>query len=156
LKHALPLILLNKAEALLKSESEETMSRSVRFFSSLCFLLTILSFSAEASTPARTWRVQWEPARIVNGSPVLFRVTAPASLQQLSGEFLGQALSFRRFADTATRVLVNGLPGGIAWRPDGTPFSVVAFTVRGGRIVRIDIVGDRERLEQLDLQALAR
>src|SRR6476619_2342346 len=31
----------------------------------------------------------------------------------------GQALSFRHFADTATRVLVNGLPGGIAWRPDG-------------------------------------
>jgi RNA polymerase sigma-70 factor (ECF subfamily) len=67
-----------------------------------------------------------------------------------------QAMSFRRFADTATRVLVNGLPGGIAWRPDGTPFAVLAFTVRGGRIARIDIVGDRERLAQLDLQALAR
>jgi RNA polymerase sigma-70 factor (ECF subfamily) len=67
-----------------------------------------------------------------------------------------QALSFRRFADSATRVLVNGLPGGIAWLPDGSPFAVLAFTVQGGRIVRIDIVGDRERLAQLDLQALAR
>jgi RNA polymerase sigma-70 factor (ECF subfamily) len=66
-----------------------------------------------------------------------------------------QAMSFRRFADSATRVLVNGVPGGVAWRPDGTPFAVLAFTVRGERIVRIDIVGDRERLEQLDLRALA-
>jgi RNA polymerase sigma-70 factor (ECF subfamily) len=66
-----------------------------------------------------------------------------------------QAMSFRRFADSATRVLVNRLPGGVAWRPDGSPFAVLAFTVRGGRIVRIDIVGDRERLAQLDLRALA-
>jgi ketosteroid isomerase-like protein len=50
-----------------------------------------------------------------------------------------QAVGFRRFAETATRVLVNGVPGGIAWRPDGSPFAVLAFTVRNGRIVRIDI-----------------
>jgi RNA polymerase sigma-70 factor (ECF subfamily) len=66
-----------------------------------------------------------------------------------------QAMSFRRFADNATRVLVNGLPGGIAWKPDGSPFAVLAFTVRGGRIARIDIVGG-ERLAHLDLAALAR
>jgi RNA polymerase sigma-70 factor (ECF subfamily) len=67
-----------------------------------------------------------------------------------------QAMSFRRFADTATRVLVNGTPGGVAWKPDGSPFAVLAFTVRGERIVRIDIFGDRARLEQLDLAALGR
>src|SRR4029078_2399688 len=26
-----------------------------------------------------------------------------------------QAMSFRRFAETSTRVLVNGIPGGVAW-----------------------------------------
>src|SRR3954471_514334 len=31
----------------------------------------------------------------------------------------GQAMSFRRFADTATRILVNGIPGGVAWASDG-------------------------------------
>ncbi len=31
-----------------------------------------------------------------------------------------QAMTFRRFAGTATRVLVNGLPGGVAWAPDGS------------------------------------
>ncbi len=62
-----------------------------------------------------------------------------------------QALSFRRVAQGATRVLVNGIPGGVAWAPDGSPFAVVALTVKGGRVVAIDILADPERLRQLDL-----
>jgi RNA polymerase sigma factor (sigma-70 family) len=62
-----------------------------------------------------------------------------------------QAMSFRRFADTATRVLVNGVPGGVAWSPDGSPFAVLAMTVKGGRIVAIDVLVDPDRLRQLDL-----
>jgi RNA polymerase sigma-70 factor (ECF subfamily) len=64
------------------------------------------------------------------------------------------ALTFRRFAETATRVLVNGLPGGIAWAPDGSPFAVLALTVRGGRIVKIDVLADPDRLRQLDLSVV--
>jgi ketosteroid isomerase-like protein len=62
-----------------------------------------------------------------------------------------QAVSFRRFGETATRVLVNGIPGGVAWKPDGTPFAVLALTVRRDRIVRIDVLADPDRLAQLDL-----
>lgn len=65
------------------------------------------------------------------------------------------ALTFRRFTETATRVLINGVPGGIAWAPDGTPFAVVSVTVAGGRIVSIDILADPERLRRLDLDPLA-
>jgi RNA polymerase sigma-70 factor (ECF subfamily) len=61
------------------------------------------------------------------------------------------AMTFRRFTETATRVLVNGLPGGVAWSSDGRPFAIVALTVRGGRIVAIDILADPERLGRLDL-----
>jgi RNA polymerase sigma-70 factor (ECF subfamily) len=67
-----------------------------------------------------------------------------------------QAMSFRRFADTSTRVLVNGVPGGVAWSPDGTPFAVVALTVRGDRIVAIDVLADPERLRQLELTEVRR
>jgi RNA polymerase sigma factor (sigma-70 family) len=67
----------------------------------------------------------------------------------------GQAMTFRRFAETATRILVNGVPGGVAWAPDGTPFSVVALTVRGGRIVAIDVLADPDRLSELDLTVVA-
>ena len=65
------------------------------------------------------------------------------------------AMTFRRFAETASRILVNGIPGGVAWAPDGTPFAVVALTVRSGRIVAIDIVADPDRLAQLDLTVVA-
>lgn len=63
----------------------------------------------------------------------------------------GQAMTFRRFAETATRILVNGIPGGVAWAPDGSPFAILALTVRGGRIVAIHVLADRDRLGQLDL-----
>jgi RNA polymerase sigma factor (sigma-70 family) len=66
-----------------------------------------------------------------------------------------QAVSFRRFAETSTRVLVNGIPGGVAWAPDGSPFAVLALTVRGGRIVAIDVLADPDRLGQLDLTVVA-
>jgi RNA polymerase sigma-70 factor (ECF subfamily) len=67
-----------------------------------------------------------------------------------------QAMSFRQFAENATPVLVNGIPGGIAWAPDGSPFSVLAMTVKGGRIVAIDVLADPDRLRQLDLTVVAR
>ena len=61
------------------------------------------------------------------------------------------AMTFRRFAETATRALINGVPGGIAWAPDGNPFAVVAITVAGERIVSIDILADPDRLRRLNL-----
>lgn len=64
-----------------------------------------------------------------------------------------RAMIFRRFGETSTRVLVNGIPGGVAWAPDGSPFAVVALTVKGGRIVAIDVLADPDRLGQLDLTA---
>jgi RNA polymerase sigma-70 factor (ECF subfamily) len=66
-----------------------------------------------------------------------------------------QAMAFRRFGETATRVLVNGVPGGVAWAPDGSPFAVLAMTVRGRRIIRIDVLADPDRLRQLDLTVVA-
>jgi RNA polymerase sigma-70 factor (ECF subfamily) len=67
-----------------------------------------------------------------------------------------QAMTFRRFAETSTRILVNGIPGGIAWAPDGSPFAVLALTVRGGRIVAIDVLADPDRLGRLDLTVVTR
>jgi RNA polymerase sigma factor (sigma-70 family) len=66
-----------------------------------------------------------------------------------------QAMSFRRFAGTATRALVNGVPGAVAWLPDGRPFAVVSAIVAGGRIVSIDVLADPERLARLDLDLIA-
>jgi len=64
--------------------------------------ISLLAGSASAASPfssspssSKQWSAHWEPARIVNGSPVLFRVTAPAATKQVQGDFLGQALAFR-------------------------------------------------------------
>jgi len=60
------------------------------------FLVAILfGLSAPAQAPAKKWIAQWEPVKLVNGSPVLFRVTAPLKLEDLRGNFLGQEFSFR-------------------------------------------------------------
>jgi len=38
--------------------------------------------------------VTWQPARLVRGSPVFFRVTVPASVGEVSGKWLGHDLKF--------------------------------------------------------------
>ncbi|MBB4912980.1 sigma-70 family RNA polymerase sigma factor [Streptosporangium saharense] len=64
------------------------------------------------------------------------------------------AAGARPAADTTAlsrAVLVNGLPGVIAWREDGTPFSVLAFTVTEGRITAITAIVDPAKLARMDL-----
>ena len=62
-----------------------------------------------------------------------------------------RAMAFRRFVETSTRILVNRIPGGVAYAPDGSPYAVLAVTVKGGRIVEIDVLADPDRLGQLDI-----
>jgi len=60
----------------------------------LCLLLATACASAD-SRPRGKWSAKWEPTKLVNGAPVLFRVTAPLQLTELRGSFLGQEFSFR-------------------------------------------------------------
>jgi RNA polymerase sigma factor (sigma-70 family) len=59
----------------------------------------------------------------------------------------------RRGGLSVRRALVNGAAGLVSER-DGKLFSVGAFTVRGGKIVEIDFLVDRDRLAQLDLEVI--
>jgi RNA polymerase sigma factor (sigma-70 family) len=77
------------------------------------------------------------PARVVRGAPAVAR----------------QALSFARLALFVRPALVNGAAG-VVVASGGRPFSVMGFTVRGGRIVEIDVLADPARLRQLDLALL--
>lgn len=52
-------------------------------------------------------------------------------------------------------VLVNGIPGHMSWRRDGTPLSVLACTVTEGRIAAIHIVVDPAELASIHLSAPA-
>src|SRR5438477_9292322 len=53
-----------------------------------------------------------------------------------------QASGFSRLGLINQIVLVNGNIGVLARRPDGEPFSVVAFTIAGGRVVEMDILAN--------------
>jgi RNA polymerase sigma-70 factor (ECF subfamily) len=64
-----------------------------------------------------------------------------------------QALTWSRVDLTIRRALINGAAGMVSLR-DGQPFSVAAVTVRGGRIVEMDILADPERVRRLDLAVL--
>jgi len=67
----------------------------------------------------------------------------------------GQAMGYSRLGLVARPALINGVAGVVSLL-DGRPFSVGAITVRGGRIVEVDILADPERLARLDLTVLDR
>lgn len=62
-----------------------------------------------------------------------------------------QAAQYFGLARYSRPALVNGAPGLVTVLDDGQVRSVLAFTVRGGRVAGIDILSDRERLRALDV-----
>src|SRR5262245_636739 len=63
------------------------------------------------------------------------------------------AQSFSHLGLLRLSMLVNGAAG-LLCILEGKPFSVMGFTVRGGKIAEINILRDPERLSQLDLTVL--
>ena len=64
-----------------------------------------------------------------------------------------QAVGYSRLDLLVHPALVNGAPGAVSTL-DGQPFSVGGFTIRGGKIVEMDILADPARLRELDLTIL--
>ena len=64
-----------------------------------------------------------------------------------------RAMTFAHLAPYVRPALVNGAAG-VVVAPRGKPFSVMGFTVSGGKIVEIDALADPERLSRLDLTVL--
>jgi murein DD-endopeptidase MepM/ murein hydrolase activator NlpD len=73
----------------------------VQFFArrnlGLLLALCVLSITPLAAYAAKSeksnWAVRWQPARLVNGSPIVFRVTSP-QLQSLSATWLDHEVFF--------------------------------------------------------------
>src|SRR5260370_31621456 len=64
-----------------------------RFVALIALVPLSLAANVPASTPAR-WTVIIQPARLVNGTPVLIRVTTPKPVRTLSGNWLGHEIEF--------------------------------------------------------------
>ncbi len=68
-------------------------------------------------------------------------------------EVAGQAVMYSRLGLQMKPALINGAAGLVSMR-DGQPFSVGGLTIRGGKIVEMDILADPERIARLDLTIL--
>jgi murein DD-endopeptidase MepM/ murein hydrolase activator NlpD len=70
--------------------------------------LCAVQFAAELAVPTepkiktKRWSISWQPARLVNGSPVIFRVASPAGVNSLSGSWLGHDVFFSLDAKSKT------------------------------------------------------
>jgi RNA polymerase sigma factor (sigma-70 family) len=87
---------------------------------------------------------------------VVLRIDGGAVRAGLSREVRGaravaeQTLTFSRLSPFVRPALVNGAAG-VVVAPRGRPFSVMGFTIRGGKIVEVDILADPARLSRLDV-----
>ena len=87
---------------------------------------------------------------------VVLRMDGGAVRAVLSREVRGaravaeQTLTFSGLSPFVRPALVNGAAG-VVVAPRGRPFSVMGFTIRGGKIVEIDILADPARLSRLDV-----
>jgi len=80
--------------------------------------------------------------------------TAGAPIEIRGAEHVARrAQTFSRLGLVRRPALVNGAPG-VVCTLEGKPFSIMAFTVSGGKIAAIDILHDPERLSRIDLSAL--
>ncbi len=84
---------------------------------------------------------------------VVLRADQAAVRTGASSEVRGAAAVANTFsgrARAARPALVNGAAG-LVWAPGGRPRVVFDFTIKGGKIVEIDMVADPDRLRELDL-----
>lgn len=78
--------------------------------SSYAFVLSFLLLSsAIPRASAANWTVRVQPARLVNGSPVLFQVKTPPHLESLHGTWLGHQLLFSFDSKTKTWFALAGV-----------------------------------------------
>jgi murein DD-endopeptidase MepM/ murein hydrolase activator NlpD len=108
-------------------------------FKRVAIILVTCSFLGSVpSAFAAVWTVHSQPARLVNGGPVLFQVKPPARLQSLSGTWMGHDISFSFDATSNTWFALAGIsietaPGAYALELSGekvagkTPHEKISF-----------------------------
>lgn len=94
-------------------------------------LLTWIN-SAAPDHARLSWRVEQQPAVLVNGSPVLFRVTAPEPLASLQGSWLKHKIDFRLSRNCGCWYAMAGVPLNTA--PAEYSLELDGVTASGGKV----------------------
>jgi len=88
--------------------------------------------SATSANGTKGWTVQWQPSKLVNGSPVIFEVAPPAKLSGLSAKWLEHNVSFS--FDPATKTWFGIAGVSLETRPGAYPLELKGTTSRGSDI----------------------
>ena len=104
----------------------------------LCWLALTPAANAAAAKTGVGWVVRSAPARIVNGSPVLFQVKTPKPVRSLTGAWLGHEISFS--AD-AGHTLWSSLAGaGVDIKPGAYTLQLHAETSSGQALTYTQVI----------------
>jgi murein DD-endopeptidase MepM/ murein hydrolase activator NlpD len=82
--------------------------RVFRRWPACLILVTVLAVTARAR-PVNGTVVDWQPAKLNNGSPVLFQIVAPRNVQSLSAIWLGHEINFFRLASGSSWYGIAGV-----------------------------------------------
>jgi murein DD-endopeptidase MepM/ murein hydrolase activator NlpD len=111
----------------------ETAMRERLFHSAALIVFVLLSLAANLSAAtAAHWTVRNQPARLVNGTPVLFRVTTPKPVRTLSGNWLGHEIAFSCDASHESWFALAG--ASLETKPGTYPIELHAETAAGQAI----------------------
>ena len=106
-----------------------------RFHPVTLIAFTLLSMAANVSgatsvhSTAARWTVVIRPARLVNGTPVLFRVTTPKPVRSLSGNWLGHEIAFSFDASRKSWFALAGVS--LETKPGAYPIQLHGETLVG-------------------------
>jgi len=101
-------------------------------------LFALLPAASQAALPAAksktstSWTVRWQPARLVNGAPVVFRITPPVRLDSLSLMWLGHEVSLSFDAPSKAWYGIAGVS--LQTAPGNYPLQLKGVTTRGNGV----------------------
>ena len=118
-----------------RRKPEPACRRNLAFLLAVVFLAGFSIAADQTAAPApkstalKSWSVRWQPVRLVNGTPVVFRVAPPAGLESLSGKWLDHEVFFN--FDPGSK-LWYGIAGiSLETRPGNYPL-LLKGTTKGG------------------------
>lgn len=97
--------------------------------------LSLCAFDASIAKPkdkAADFSVRWQPARLVNGSPIVFRVTSPERLNSLSGKWLEHEVFFS--SDSQGRVWCGIAGASLETHSGNYPLELQGATATGKKL----------------------
>ena len=132
-----------------------------RFHPVTLIAFTLLSMAANVSgatsvhSTAARWTVVIRPARLVNGTPVLFRVTSQKPVRTLSGNWLGHEIAFSFDASRKSWFALAGVS--LETNPGAYPIQLHGETLVGQSIsFEKKIRVERQRYPRVQLKVPAR